>query len=91
MPRLLVEEERPVRRTSRRDAIRTIGIASAIALPIVTSLVAPTAALRRRLAWPMGNLASQTHSAVLANVVLVQAIATAEFLGPRFPFPARFS
>ena len=42
--RLLVEQERPARRTSRRDAIRTIGIASAIALPIVTSLVAPTPA-----------------------------------------------
>ena len=42
--RLLVEEVRPVRRTSRRNAIRTLGIASAIALPIVTSLVAPTPA-----------------------------------------------
>ena len=42
--RLLVETERPVRRTSRREAIRAIGIAGAIALPIVTSLVAPTPA-----------------------------------------------
>jgi len=42
--RLLVEAERPARRTSRREAIRAIGIASAIALPLVTSLVAPTPA-----------------------------------------------
>jgi hypothetical protein len=42
--RLLVEAEKPVRRTSRREAIRAIGIAGAIALPLVTSLVAPTPA-----------------------------------------------
>lgn len=42
--RLLVESERLVRRTSRRQAIRTIGIVGAIALPLVTSLVAPTPA-----------------------------------------------
>jgi hypothetical protein len=42
--RLLVEVERPVRRTSRREVIRAIGIAGAIALPLVTSLVAPTPA-----------------------------------------------
>jgi Coenzyme PQQ synthesis protein D (PqqD) len=42
--RLLVEPEVPRRRTSRRDAIRTLGIAGAIALPLVTSLVAPTPA-----------------------------------------------
>jgi Coenzyme PQQ synthesis protein D (PqqD) len=42
--RLLVEAERPVRRTSRREAIRAIGLAGAIALTIVTSLVAPTPA-----------------------------------------------
>lgn len=42
--RLLVEPEKPIRRTSRRDAIRAIGIAGAIALPLVTSLVAPTPA-----------------------------------------------
>ncbi|HET7108506.1 MAG TPA: PqqD family protein [Candidatus Acidoferrum sp.] len=42
--RLLVEDKPHARRTSRRDAIRTIGIAAAIALPIVTSLVAPTPA-----------------------------------------------
>ncbi len=42
--RLLVEPETPVRRTSRRDVIRTLGIAGAIALPLVTSLVAPTPA-----------------------------------------------
>ena len=42
--RLLVEVEKPVRRTSRRDALRTLGIAGAIALPLVTSLVAPTPA-----------------------------------------------
>jgi Coenzyme PQQ synthesis protein D (PqqD) len=41
---LLVEAEKPVRRTSRRKAIRAIGIAGAIALPLVTSLVAPTPA-----------------------------------------------
>jgi Coenzyme PQQ synthesis protein D (PqqD)/UPF0506 len=39
--RLLVESEAPGRRTSRRDAIRTLGIAGTIALPLVTSLVAP--------------------------------------------------
>jgi hypothetical protein len=42
--RLLLESEAPVRRTSRRTAIRTIGIAGVIALPLVTSLVAPTPA-----------------------------------------------
>jgi hypothetical protein len=42
--RLLVGTEKLVRRTSRRDAIRTLGIAGAIALPLVTSLVAPTPA-----------------------------------------------
>jgi hypothetical protein len=42
--RLLVETEKPTRRTSRREAIRAIGIAGAIALPLVTSLVAPTPA-----------------------------------------------
>lgn len=42
--RLLVEPEKPARRTSRREAIRAIGIAGAIALPLVTSLVAPTPA-----------------------------------------------
>ena len=42
--RLLAEAEKPVRRTSRRDAIRAIGVAGTIALPLVTSLVAPTPA-----------------------------------------------
>jgi hypothetical protein len=42
--RLLVETEKPFRRTSRREAIRAIGIVGAIALPLVTSLVAPTPA-----------------------------------------------
>ena len=42
--RLLIEAEKPVRRTSRREAIRAIGIAGAVALPLVTSLVAPTPA-----------------------------------------------
>jgi hypothetical protein len=42
--RLLVGTEKLVRRTSRRDAIRTLGIAGAITLPLVTSLVAPTPA-----------------------------------------------
>ena len=42
--RLLVDAKHPVRRTSRRDAIRALGIAGAIALPLVTSLVAPTPA-----------------------------------------------
>jgi hypothetical protein len=41
---LLIDVEKPVRRTSRREAIRSIGIAGAIALPLVTSLVAPTPA-----------------------------------------------
>jgi Coenzyme PQQ synthesis protein D (PqqD) len=41
---LLIEAEKPLRRTSRREAIRAIGIAGAVALPLVTSLVAPTPA-----------------------------------------------
>ncbi len=41
---LLVDPENLVRRTSRRDAIRALGIAGAIAWPLVTSLVAPTPA-----------------------------------------------
>jgi hypothetical protein len=42
--RLLVDSEKPLRRTSRRQAIRAIGIAGAVALPVITSLVAPTPA-----------------------------------------------
>jgi hypothetical protein len=42
--RLLIEAQKPVRRASRREAIRAIGIAGAVALPLVTSLVAPTPA-----------------------------------------------
>ena len=41
---LLVEPEVPVERLSRRVAIRRIGIAAAVVLPLVTSIVAPTAA-----------------------------------------------
>jgi hypothetical protein len=41
---LLVGCEVPVRPPSRRAAIRKIGAASAIALPLITSLVAPTPA-----------------------------------------------
>jgi len=41
---LLVEPEAPVKLTSRRVAIRRIGIAAAISLPLVTSIVAPTPA-----------------------------------------------
>jgi Coenzyme PQQ synthesis protein D (PqqD) len=41
---LLVAEEVRVERPSRRLAIRRIGIAAAIALPLVTSIVAPTPA-----------------------------------------------
>src|SRR5882762_9744546 len=41
---LLVEPEVPVERLSRRVALRRIGIAAAIALPLVTSIVAPTPA-----------------------------------------------
>jgi hypothetical protein len=42
--RLLVEPVVPAKRLSRRVAIRRIGIAAAIALPLVTSIVAPTPA-----------------------------------------------
>jgi hypothetical protein len=41
---LLVEPVVPAKRLSRRVAIRRIGIAAAIALPLVTSVVAPTPA-----------------------------------------------
>ncbi len=41
---LLVEPEAPVKLSSRRVAIRRIGIAAAIVLPLVTSIVAPTPA-----------------------------------------------
>jgi hypothetical protein len=41
---LLVEPEVSIERLSRRVAIRRIGIAAAIALPLVTSIVAPTPA-----------------------------------------------
>jgi hypothetical protein len=44
---LLVEPEVPVDRPSRRAAIRRIGIAAAIALPLITSIVAPTPAQAR--------------------------------------------
>jgi hypothetical protein len=41
---LLVEPVPPSKRLSRRLALRRIGIAAAIALPLVTSIVAPTPA-----------------------------------------------
>lgn len=41
---VLVEPEMPIERPSRRVAIRRIGVAAAIVLPLVTSIVAPTAA-----------------------------------------------
>jgi hypothetical protein len=41
---LLVEPVVPAKRLSRRVAIRRIGMAAAIALPLVTSIVAPTPA-----------------------------------------------
>jgi Coenzyme PQQ synthesis protein D (PqqD) len=41
---LLVQTVAPVKSLSRRDAIGRIGIAAAIALPLVTSIVAPTPA-----------------------------------------------
>jgi hypothetical protein len=41
---LLVEPVLPTKRLSRRVALRRIGIAAAIALPLVTSIVAPTPA-----------------------------------------------
>jgi hypothetical protein len=41
---LLVEPAVPPKRLSRRVALRRIGIAAAIALPLVTSIVAPTPA-----------------------------------------------
>lgn len=41
---LLVEPVVPAKRLSRRVAIRRIGIAAAIVLPLVTSVVAPTPA-----------------------------------------------
>lgn len=41
---LLVESEVPVDRPSRRVAIRRIGIAAVVALPVITSVVAPTSA-----------------------------------------------
>jgi Coenzyme PQQ synthesis protein D (PqqD) len=41
---LLVEPKIPAKLHSRRVAMRTIGIAATIALPLVTSLVAPTPA-----------------------------------------------
>jgi len=41
---LLMEPVVPAKRLSRRVAIRRIGIAAAIALPLVTSIVAPTPA-----------------------------------------------
>jgi hypothetical protein len=41
---LLVEPVVPAKRLSRRVAIRRIGIAAAIALPLITSVVAPTPA-----------------------------------------------
>jgi hypothetical protein len=41
---LLAEPDVPVERLSRRVALRRIGIAAAVVLPLVTSIVAPTAA-----------------------------------------------
>ena len=41
---LLTKPEVPVERLSRRVVIRRIGIAAAVALPLITSIVAPTPA-----------------------------------------------
>jgi len=56
---LLVEPEVPVERLSRRVALRRIGIAAAIALPLVTSIVAPTPA---QAASCLHNLAPCTNN-----------------------------
>jgi hypothetical protein len=42
--RLLTEREIPAAGISRREVIRRVGIAAAVALPVVTSIVAPKAA-----------------------------------------------
>jgi hypothetical protein len=52
---LLVEPKGPVRYLSRRVAIRRIGIAAAIALPLVTSIVAPSPA-QAASCLPIGQL-----------------------------------
>ena len=41
---LLVERQATVKSPSRRAAIRRVGIAAAVALPLITSIVAPTPA-----------------------------------------------
>ncbi len=56
---LLVATEVQVERPSRRVAIRRIGIAAAIALPLVTSIVAPTPA---QAASCLHNLAPCTNN-----------------------------
>lgn len=57
---LLVEPEAPAERPSRRVAMRRICIAAAIALPLVTSIVAPTPA---QAASCLHNLAPCTSNA----------------------------
>lgn len=51
---LLVEPVMAAKRLSRRVALRRIGIAAAIALPLVTSIVAPTPA-RAASCFPNGH------------------------------------
>jgi hypothetical protein len=57
---LIMEPEVPVERPSRCVALRRIGIAAAIALPLVTSIVAPT---RAQVASCLHNLSPCTANA----------------------------
>jgi len=59
-------QERPARpgttaRLSRREVVRTLGLAAAIALPLVTSIIAPTAAQASTCKAPPASCSSNVE------------------------------
>jgi len=70
---LLVEREAPTEHPSRRVAIRRMGIAAAIALPLVTSIIAPTPA---QAASCLHNLQACTSNAQCCSGLCAPAVHT---------------
>jgi hypothetical protein len=70
---LFVKPKAPVKLPSRRVAIRRIGIAAAIALPLVTSIVAPTAA-QAASCFPDGHTCSSAADCCSGHCGLITQI-----------------
>ena len=79
---LLVESEVLVESPSRRVAIRRISVAAAIALPLITSLVAPTPA-RAASCFPNGTPCTDSAQCCSANCGSSNTCAPAGLARPR--------